>query len=69
MQAETYDGMSYEDWESCYGATPYAEWCEHYGYDAASEQARIEYGYYLDGVALMVESFAKEEPAPAVRPD
>lgn len=55
-----HNGMSYEEWESAYGATPYAEWCQHYGYDPASEKARTDYGHYLDGVALMVESFANE---------
>lgn len=59
----THDGMTYLDWEADFGATPFAEWCEHYGYDLARAIAKAhnDYGRYLDGVAKMVESSPQEE--------
>ena len=54
-------GMTFDEWEGSYGATSFDEWCQHYGYDPDSEKARTDYGYYLDGVALMVEMFATTE--------
>jgi hypothetical protein len=54
----THEGMTYLDWEANFGATPFAEWCEHQGYDLAKTSALAHYKYqrYLDGVAQMIDS-------------
>jgi len=57
-----HEGMTYLDWEADFGATPFAEWCEHQGYDLAKASALAHYKYqrYLDGVAQMGESSSQE---------
>lgn len=48
-------GMSYELWRCTYGATPYPDWCQHYGYDPTSGLARADYGRYLDELATLTQ--------------
>lgn len=47
--------MSYELWRCTYGATPYPDWCQHYGYDPTSGLARADYGRYLDELATLTQ--------------
>lgn len=49
-------------------ATPFREWCQHYGYCPRSDQARTDYWHYLQAQAVLVEVFTRD-PARATRPD
>ena len=69
MKADTFEGMTFEEWEAGYGATPFDEWCQHYGYAPDSDKAQTDYRHYLRELAVVVEVFAQDDPAPANRPD
>lgn len=62
------DGMSYDEWESGYGATPFHEWCQHYGYDPDSDQARTDCHHYLHNLAVVLEVCMRQTNT-ATRPD